>query len=44
MDNRDVPRRVSCPYVVGRADELAVLQAALVSAQGGTPGAVVIGG
>jgi DNA-binding NarL/FixJ family response regulator len=44
MDNQGVPRRVSCPYVVGRAEELATMQDALVAAQRGTPGAVVIGG
>lgn len=37
-------RRVSCPYVVGRAEELAALEAALATADGGAPGAVVIGG
>jgi predicted ATPase len=43
-DNRCVARRVSSPEFVGRAEELAALQAALERARGGDATAVFVAG
>jgi DNA-binding NarL/FixJ family response regulator len=43
-DNRHVARRVSSPQFVGRAEELAALQAALERAAGGDAAAVFVAG
>jgi ATP/maltotriose-dependent transcriptional regulator MalT len=43
-NNGRVPARVSCPSFVGRADELAAVEAALARAAGGRSAAVLLGG
>ena len=43
-DNRDVVRRISSPIFIGRAAELAALDAALAAAQAGTASTVLVSG
>ena len=43
-DNRDVVRRISSPIFIGRAEELAALDAALAAARAGTASAVLVSG
>ena len=43
-DNRDVVRRISSPVFIGRAEELATLDAALAAARAGTASTVLVSG